>query len=144
MVSIEYVSFSGIPNQVDLCLHTKFYIFLDHPSEELLNQLECKCCDCGKSFDSADQLNTHLQLVHLREVSLGCDRCNTKWASISALQKHIAEAHKIIVYPCEICGKTFKNRYTRVAHIKVTYQGVLTIKLLEKQNFDLFTYTIDP
>ena len=52
---------------------------------------------------------------------LGCDRCNTKWASISALQKHIAEAHKIIVYPCEICGKTFKNRYTRVAHIKVIY-----------------------
>ena len=49
-------------------LHT---YFSDHPSEELLNQLECKCCDCGKSFDSADQLNTHLQLVHLREVSLG-------------------------------------------------------------------------
>ena len=98
-----------------------FIYFSDHPSEELLNQLECKCCDCGKSFDSADELNTHLQLVHLREVSLGCDRCNTKWASISALQKHIAEAHKIIVYPCEICGKTFKNRYTRVAHIKVIY-----------------------
>ena len=57
-------------------LHT---FFSDHPSEELLNQLECKCCDCGKSFDSADQLNTHLQLVHLREASLG---------TIHILRKH--------------------------------------------------------
>ena len=58
---------------------TTYFFFSDHPSEELLNQLECKCCDCGKSFDSADQLNTHLQLVHLREVSLG---------TIHILRKH--------------------------------------------------------
>ena len=93
-------------------------IISDHPSEELLNQLECKCDNCDKSFDTAVELNTHLTLEHLRELSFSCDRCTTKWASISALQKHIGEIHKIIVYPCEICGKTFKNRYTRVAHIK--------------------------
>ena len=83
-----------------------------------MNQLECKCDNCDKSFDTAVELNTHLTLEHLRELSFSCDRCTTKWASISALQKHIGEIHKIIVYPCEICGKTFKNRYTRVAHIK--------------------------
>ena len=90
----------------------------DHPSEESLNQIECKCDQCDKHFENAVLLNQHLTLEHLREDTLTCDRCQSKWASTIALQKHIAETHRAIVFPCDLCGRTFRCRYTMTAHIR--------------------------
>ena len=54
--------------------------------------------------------------------SISCDRCQSKWASTLALQKHIAEIHKTVVFPCELCGRTFRCRYTKTAHVREVHQ----------------------
>ena len=100
----------------------KYKKFPDHPSEETLNQIECKCDQCDKNFNTALELNQHLTIIHLREDTLTCDRCQTKWASTSVLQKHIAEIHKALVFPCELCGRTFRCRYTMTAHVREVHQ----------------------
>ena len=84
----------------------------------MLEKVQGKCEICGQEFKSAPELNQHLNIEHFRAFDLNCDRCETKWASISALVKHIAEVHKVIVTVCEQCGKTFKNAYTKVAHMR--------------------------
>ena len=45
----------------------KTHVNKDHPSEETLNQIECKCHQCDKSFNSAIELNQHLVLEHMQE-----------------------------------------------------------------------------
>ena len=105
-----------------LCSCKNIKKFPDHPSEETLNQIECKCDQCDKNFNTALELNQHLTIIHLREDTLTCDRCQTKWASTSVLQKHIAEIHKALVFPCELCGRTFRCRYTMTAHVREVHQ----------------------
>ena len=109
----------------------------DHPSEESLNQIECKCDQCDKHFENAVLLNQHLTLEHLREDTLTCDRCQSKWASTIALQKHIAETHRAIVFPCDLCGRTFRCRYTMTAHIR---DDAIIRKLKKRENGKLWEF----
>ena len=45
------------------------------------SSIECKCDQCDKPFETAVELNQHLMLEHMREETLSCDRCQTKWTS---------------------------------------------------------------
>jgi KRAB domain-containing zinc finger protein len=94
----------------------------EHPSDEDLNKIDCICLVCKKNFNTASDLNQH-QIVHHDMVETKtCDRCETRWASVDTLQKHIAETHKIIVFPCELCDKTFRRSYSKDCHVREIHQ----------------------
>ena len=97
----------------------------EHPSEEKINSIECKCHTCGVTFDNAISLNTHL-LSCAKEVSqFNCDRCDTgPWHSAIVLRKHIAESHGQVVTICDICGCALKSKYYLEDHKKSVHEKV--------------------
>jgi KRAB domain-containing zinc finger protein len=94
--------------------HIKF----EHPSNEDLNNVECLCLVCKVKFETSNDLNKHQIDKHDKLESKDCDHCETRWTSSETLKKHIAETHRLIVFPCELCNKTFSKNYSKNAHIK--------------------------
>ena len=47
-----------------------------------------------------------------------CDQCPAKYASEAKLKEHIMSKHMGVKFPCEHCGKQFRQKNTVVAHIK--------------------------
>ena len=65
---------------------------------------------------TTDKFNNHLQLVHLCEVSFGCDKCDNKWVQSVIYKNILLKLTKL--YLCKICGKLLILIYKRVAHVK--------------------------
>jgi KRAB domain-containing zinc finger protein len=100
----------------------KTHIKYEHPSDEDLNKVECICLVCKAEFVTSRDLKLHQIDQHDKLESKECDRCDTRWTSCETLKKHIAETHKMIVFPCELCDKTFSKNYSKNAHIKEVHQ----------------------
>lgn len=59
------------------------------PKEEL------KCNICGKVYNRAGRLKTHIEFVHEGKKSFVCDRCPRKFISKDSLEYHMAFEHEL-------------------------------------------------
>ncbi|XP_039762236.1 zinc finger protein 107-like isoform X1 [Pararge aegeria] len=84
------------------------------------------CTECDEAFSLFDSLNKHM-LEHF--VTHTCDECGAKFIELSLLRSHIRNTHKKVdaVYPCEICGKNLKSKYSRGLHVATVHEKKPTI-----------------
>jgi KRAB domain-containing zinc finger protein len=92
-----------------------------HPSDKELAKIECICLVCQAQFETSINLNEHQINRHNMSDVKSCNRCETHWTSVETLQKHVAETHKLIVFPCELCDKTFTQPFSKRSHITRTH-----------------------
>ena len=55
-----------------------------------------------------------------------CDQCPAKYASEAKLKEHILSKHMGVKFPCQHCGKAFKQKNSVVHHIKTGKCEVLS------------------
>ena len=65
-----------------------------------------KCTECNESFLFKDQLEYHMNSVHLKVKPYECDSCPKCFATNSLLMMHINRVH-VKVYKCKYCMKAF-------------------------------------
>ena len=52
-----------------------------------------KCQDCGKAFNSATDLKTHVKCVHEKRKDFECEICGNKFARMSHKKRHVEGVH---------------------------------------------------
>jgi KRAB domain-containing zinc finger protein len=77
-------------------------------------------CDlCGKISTSHDDYENH-QRDHDGELRFKCNECSMRFISKAEARKHANETHtdssNIKPFACNMCSKSFKNRYQLVLH----------------------------
>lgn len=84
--------------------------------------LQIVCTDCGKGFYSADSHRQH-KLSHLHGF-LSCEFCERKFETLKGLRAHV-KRHGAQDFVCTLpkCGKTFKDKYTFVDHLKTGHNN---------------------
>lgn len=105
-----------------------------------------KCDECLKQFTSEQQYFTHLKQherkkcpicqaeitrynfnKHVTMHSAGpsiCHLCGVTCKNFDSLRGHLYYTHSKNTFPCEICGQTFKKKYSRLMHIKKEHTGL--------------------
>ena len=83
-----------------------------------------KCDICNqKVFDSPEALQQHHNENHnviIDRSTVLCEICNTKFAHIKYLKKHISEIHtKATQYVCDTCGKKFNRKSNLKEHLLI-------------------------
>uniref|UniRef100_A0A8D9F1M9 Zinc finger protein 582 n=1 Tax=Cacopsylla melanoneura TaxID=428564 RepID=A0A8D9F1M9_9HEMI len=76
-------------------------------------------CDvCGKSFTQWAHLYQH-KFSHSDELYV-CSHCGRNYSSPASLRRHITTCHtNVTEYPCEICGKGFRNKQILKDHLSI-------------------------
>jgi KRAB domain-containing zinc finger protein len=84
----------------------------EHVSEEGLSKIECRCDKCNLVFTNSVVLNHHLLNCLDVPKTFQCKICieeKPSWHSTVALQRHIAEIHRMVRHVCETCGIAKKS-----------------------------------
>jgi DNA-directed RNA polymerase subunit RPC12/RpoP len=98
---------SNIPSPIDLSLSS---ILLDGHL----------CDNCGLSFTSLSDLETHLTK---KEKPVQCSLCNENFSTILGMKKHYGKIHeKYRPSRCNQCKKRFRNKYAAKRHILQVHQ----------------------
>ena len=109
------------PNSANSFLR-KFY------SEKLGKQI---CLDCGKLFDTEDEIQEHYKNIHPRipERKYPCDICGKVYSGRDTLAKHTREIHDQIfddgeepLFSCEYCDDLFLNSSKLSFHVKTVHK----------------------
>ena len=110
----------------------------EHPTVEKIASIEAKCHNCHIDFYQAHTLNNHLVSCLMKDEvkQFKCEKCTENlslgtvgstseiWHSSTALRKHIAESHNLILTICEICGALLKSKYYLEDHKKSVHEKV--------------------
>lgn len=89
-----------------------------------LNSLTCT--ECNGSFQFFDALKKHM-IDHFGTHT--CDECGDRFIEITQLRSHIRKKHKKVDanFPCEICGKNLKSKYSMGLHIATVHEKRPTV-----------------
>lgn len=85
-----------------------------------LTQLQLYQCDfCGKISVSPSEHESH-EKEHEGEARFKCKRCEAKFITKESAREHLLSAHSADekLFHCQMCFKTFKNRYQLVLHTR--------------------------
>ncbi|OXU19960.1 hypothetical protein TSAR_013867 [Trichomalopsis sarcophagae] len=79
-----------------------------------------KCLKCNKHFQSKDNLEAHVKVVHEGEKPFICEICSKAFAYQSSLKGHMEIVHTDTNtdkgFPCDICGKVLNHSSSIVYH----------------------------
>lgn len=74
-----------------------------------------QCQYCPKTFTQQSNLNTHVKLIHTKNLQHKCTLCNKEFVYKSLLKIHTREKHLAATdpqkyFPCQLCDKKFKTK----------------------------------
>lgn len=82
------------------------------------NQHDVKCPHCDKIFSSKRNLRKHI-IWHTRPHA--CDRCPSKFATLSALKIHLRTQHQVLsgkkLHSCRECSRSFVDHRNFARHL---------------------------
>ncbi|XP_011506079.1 PREDICTED: zinc finger protein 676-like isoform X2 [Ceratosolen solmsi marchali] len=106
----------GVENQVAACREEE----LSQDSESKDTDNIFKCDKCNKHFQSKNNLETHVKVVHQGEKPFICEICNKAFAYQSSLKGHKEIVHQNNKsdkgFPCDICGKVLNHPSSIMYH----------------------------
>ena len=80
------------------------------------------CHSCEKHFPSKQNLNKHVDAVHLKLKPFSCTLCDKSFAEKENLTKHINAIHrKLKPFSCSLCDKSFTRNNLLTAHIAAVH-----------------------
>ncbi|XP_034838038.1 zinc finger protein draculin-like [Maniola hyperantus] len=84
------------------------------------------CTECNEVFPFFDSLKKHM-IEHFGTHT--CDECGARFIEVSLLRSHIKKKHNKVDanYPCEICGKNLKSKYSMGLHVATVHEKKPTI-----------------
>lgn len=80
------------------------------------------CTQCVKSFRKEEQLEAHINLVHLRKKAVTCKLCNSGFSNMGNLKRHHMLQHsqvKIKKHICTECNKAFNYSSSLSKHMRI-------------------------
>ena len=94
------------------------YIIVKSPSGET----EYKCGLCRMAYDTAADVEEHMEAHHHKFAKMGryrCRTCNQMFISESLVEEHILQNHEDKPFRCPVCGTQFVTKIGLNAHIKI-------------------------
>ncbi|XP_045781626.1 PR domain zinc finger protein 5-like [Maniola jurtina] len=84
------------------------------------------CTECDAVFPFFDSLKKHM-VEHFGTHT--CDECGARFIEVSLLRSHIKKKHNKVDanYPCEICGKNLKSKYSMGLHVATVHEKKPTV-----------------
>lgn len=92
------------------------------------------CFVCQKSVSKKCH-RRHLLQIHNMPFTCKCKVCNTPFASKKELRTHVSDVHQGKGYPCEICSKTFRDKYSGNRHMESSHLKIdkVTCNICKKE-----------
>ena len=76
------------------------------------------CSQCNKSFSSKQNLEKHLDSVHLKLKPFNCNQCDKSFPSKQNLDRHTDTVHlKIKAFECTKCNESFSLKHHLKSHV---------------------------
>lgn len=90
------------------------------------------CCECSITFDSDDQLESHVTSAHYLSLATeyGCTSCLKLFARPEDLQKHLMDVHAHHLYRCTLCKQVFDSKVCVLCCIEL-----LSCEAMQSQSF---------
>ena len=111
----------GVKNENEFFRYFQDKVFDTFESKENCDNItdvkesyNCKYCD--KSFSSQSDFDLHHKKMHVE--SLICPKCNKQYSSKSNLYLHNQSQHKGIIFKCNICAYSGKQKSALNIHMK--------------------------
>lgn len=84
-----------------------------------------KCIECNEVFPYFDSLMKHM-IDHFGTHI--CDQCGACFLEVTSLRSHIKTHSRVETnFPCEICGKNLKSKYSRYLHVATVHEKRPTV-----------------
>ena len=121
--------------------------------ENAISEKRFVCGHCHLSFNLQSDLINHLtagnpstKYEKIREgVTYTCLQCNITLNSFKGLKQHFGKIHTILnTFPCEICGKLFKDKYSAKFHTENVHDASkrVTCSICKKKCFNKYSFRI--
>ena len=106
------------------------------PTRELTEEEEqdLKCKECDHTFKRLKYLKTHIRIIHGPE---GSPKKTPSPRKSSTGHSNPGSEQTPGEYPCEFCGKPFKNRALLAGHVHQVHTKIKTCKLCKEHTTDL-------
>ena len=124
---MEHYQKAGLASKCPFCSkivrNMKFHINLNHSGKakkqrKEIDEKTIPCTLCKKMFVSEEQMQKHIQNIHLR-TEWKCKYCTETFGDNLQLRKHVEEKHDDLkFYSCNICEKSFRNKASMKDHMK--------------------------
>ena len=102
-----------------------------NPKEEILtHDFTCKICNEKFISTSSKEFLAHIQSHSVNPLNenndkIPCELCNKTFANKYYLKAHIKRAHSQVTFKCGQCEATFKAKYNLKLHIKAIHLELL-------------------
>lgn len=85
--------------------------------EQIQEQFQYKCADCGLVFKEKNQMIRHVRSRHAGK-RLACPQCQCTFVTRAGLVEHVKHIHqKLSRYTCQTCGKGYSIRSQYFDHL---------------------------
>ncbi|KAH3873265.1 hypothetical protein DPMN_036496 [Dreissena polymorpha] len=98
----------------------------DDGAKKMKRSYECE--KCGKFFDRPTKLETH---VKTHESNKQCHLCSVKFSDKASCEKHMKEAHSLVMLKCKVCKFQFSNADSLKVHYMKMHRNYLSDKGIE-------------
>ncbi|XP_058455969.1 zinc finger protein Xfin-like [Malaya genurostris] len=93
------------------------------PAPETVGAARFCCSMCTKNFQSVQQLEDHIGLMHPKDGILKCSLCPKTFKSKQTLRMHILNHQGKLPYKCDDCGSRFDRRFYLQKHRDKYHDG---------------------
>jgi hypothetical protein len=82
------------------------------------------CKECGATFETEDQLETHVFMHYLSiTTEYGCTSCLKLFTKPDELQKHLMDIHAHHLYRCSLCKEIFDSKVNVQVHFAIKHSN---------------------
>lgn len=75
------------------------------------------CLNCNSKYFTEADMRAHVERIHATDLPHGCDECGKRFLKKGQLVNHVVTHAERRPFTCEVCHKSFKNKYYLKYHL---------------------------